>query len=284
MIPLDPPDMQVKDTLTASCVGMQDLKLKARLLTRESDLSAAEQEYTQAAEDNRLFALALVKQEAEEQRPDPDGDELRDLYSAGLVNRKEGRLKYNEIKARAPFGHCLLCGISEISSMDHHLPWKNFPIYAICPANLVPACSKCNQAKGDRIGTSPNERTLHPYYDRPDAEGRYLIADVSAWPVRFHIQPRPEWSAELRQRIEHHFYIFNLLRRFAEFSISTLTSNQWLHQKMFRLGGTQALTAHLREDADQHAKSHGLNAWETALRYGLADSAWYVSQGVHEAP
>ncbi|UUU28476.1 hypothetical protein JIX56_00255 [Streptomyces sp. CA-210063] len=193
---------------------MQDLDLKKRLLVRESDLSAAEKAYTDAAEHNGLYALALAAQAAEKHSPDPDGEQLRSLYSAGLVGRKNGRIKYDELKARAPFGRCLLCGNTEIGSLDHHLPKDSLPLYTICPANLVPACGKCNQAKGDRIGTTPSQRTLHLYYDRPGAAGRYLIADVPGWPVQFRIQPLPGWDAELSQRVAHHFRVFALAQRY----------------------------------------------------------------------
>ncbi|MGW1170599.1 hypothetical protein [Streptomyces sp. NPDC002550] len=276
--------MRVKDTLTASCTGIQDPLLKARLLARESDLTAAEQRYTEAASHNGLYALAVAARATEKLTPDPDGEQLRTLYKTGLVQRKHGRIKYDELKARAPFGRCLLCGNSEIGSLDHHLPKDSLPLYTICPVNLVPACGKCNQAKGDRIGTSANQRTLHPYYDRPGDAGRYLFADVASWPVQFHIQPLPEWDTELTLRVAHHFHTFNLAQRYAEFSISVLTGNQWLHRKIRREGGTSALAGHLREDADQHADTHGPNTWDTALRYGLADSDWYLHHGVNQQP
>lgn len=284
MIPLDPPVMTVEETLTASCRRLRNSVLKIRLLARETDLSAAEKTYIDAAEHNSLYTLATTARKAEQLLPDRDGAHLRTLYSAGLVGRKDGRIKYDELKARAPFGRCLLCGNSEIGSLDHHLPKDTLPLYTICPVNLVPACGKCNQMKGDRIGATAGQRTLHPYYDRPGQTGRYLFADITSWPVQFHIQALPEWDAELRTRVEYHFRTFKLTQRYAEFCISVVTANQWLHQKIRRESGAPALTAHLQEDAEQHAGTHGLNAWDTALRYGLADSAWYLNQGVLESP
>jgi len=284
MIHIGPPDMKVKDILTASCAGMQDLKLKKKLLEREPDLSAAEQAYVQAAECDGLFTLAVDAQVAEKRLPAPQRKELQDLYSAGLVGRKHGRVKYDELQARAPYGHCLLCGNGEVSSLDHHLPKDSLPLYAICPANLVPACGKCNQAKGNRIGTVASQRTLHPYYDSLGEVERYLIADVQGWPVQFRIQPLAEWDSELSQRVMHHFRVFNLEQRFAEFSVSPLASTRLHHQKILRLGGPSNLAAHLQEDAEFHSSTHGLNHWGTALRYGLADSVWYADHGVNDAP
>ncbi|MFB8206648.1 hypothetical protein [Streptomyces sp. NPDC056010] len=284
MIPLDPPAMTVKETLNAACRRLRNSVLKIRLLDRERDLSAAEEIYINAAKHNDLYALAIAAQKAEELLPDRDGAHLRNLYSAGLVGRKHGRLKYDALKARAPFGRCLLCGNSEIGSLDHHLPKDTLPLYTICPVNLVPACGKCNQMKGDRIGATGDQRTLHPYYDRPGQTGRYLFADITSWPVQFRIQALPEWDAELHARVEYHFHTFKLAQRYSEFCISVVTANQWLHQKIRRESGVPALTAHLQEDAEQHASTHGVNAWDTALRYGLADSAWYLHQGVFESP
>ncbi|MGW5354747.1 hypothetical protein ACWERV_30075 [Streptomyces sp. NPDC004031] len=284
MIPLDPPAMTVKETLTAACMKLQNSVLKIRLLARERDLSAAENIYIDAAENNDLYTIATTAQKAERLLPDRDGEHLRTLYSTGLVGRKDGRLKYDELKARAPFGRCLLCGNSEIGSLDHHLPKDSLPLYTICPVNLVPACGKCNVMKGDRIGATAGQRTLHPYYDRPGDNGRFLFADITGWPARFRIHALPDWDAELRARVEYHFHTFKLAQRYAEFCVSVVTGNQWLHQKIRRESGVPALTAHLREDAEQHARTHGLNVWDTALRYGLAESTWYVNQGVLESP
>ncbi|MGW3557970.1 hypothetical protein ACWDNT_11465 [Streptomyces sp. NPDC000963] len=284
MIPLAPPAMTVKDTLAAACDGMRNNVLKLRLKGRELDLSAAETTYISAAENDRLYSFAITAKHTQEQIPDRDGEHLKDLYTAGLVGRKDGRRKYDELKARAPFGRCLLCGNSEIGTLDHHLPKDALPLYAICPVNLVPACGKCNQKKGDRVGATAYQRTLHPYYDRPGLTGRYLFADITSWPVRFRIQALPEWDAELSSRVDYHFRTFQLADRYAEFCVSLITANQWLHQKIRREGDRRTLAAHLQEDADQHAQTHGLNLWDTALRYGLAESSWYLDHGLHETP
>ncbi|MFJ1673293.1 hypothetical protein ACIOK4_44575 [Streptomyces bottropensis] len=283
MIFVDPPFMKVADTLDASVAGLRDSDLKSRLLARKSDLMVAEKAYTDAADDGTLHVLALAEQAAEKQRPDPDGDCMRTLYSEGLVKRSGGRAKYDELLARAPFGRCLLCGNGEVASLDHHLPKDSLPLYTVCPVNLVPACGKCNLAKGNRIGALPGQRTLHPYYDRPGDTGRYLIADVIDWIVQYRIQPLPDWDDELTQRVIHHFRTFNLAQRYAEFAVSPLAACQWLHQRVWLASGRNSLAALLLEDADQHAATHGPNAWDTALRYGLAHSNWYLNGGVNES-
>ncbi|MEB3959638.1 hypothetical protein OKJ48_05145 [Streptomyces kunmingensis] len=78
--------------------------------------------------------------------------------------------------------------------------------------------------------------------------------------------------------------MFNLAQRYAEFCVSEVTGKQWFHQQIRSESVAPNLSPHLREDAEQHARSHGLNAWDTALRYGLAESAWYLNYGVLENP
>jgi hypothetical protein len=274
--------MKVKETLAASCAGIRDAELKVRLLSREADLTAAEEIYAAAGANGGLFALARTAQDTERRDPDIDGNDLRKLYEKGLVRRMDGRIKYDQLKARAPFGRCLLCGNGEVGALDHHLPKDSLPLYTICPENLVPACGTCNLAKGNRIGSSPGKRTLHPYYDRPGAAGRYLVAEVLSQAVQFRIQPLPEWDDELRERVDHHFRTFDLANRYAQFAISPLIAYQWLHQSIWRQGGPKGLAAHLQEAAAQHALTHGLNMWDTALLYGLADSDWYLNGGVNQ--
>lgn len=280
MIPFEPPTIRVWQALAASCAGMQDNDLKARLLAREHDLSTAEKMYIEAAERNTLSTFALDTKAAELKSKDPDGALLKDLYTSGLVGRTKGRAIYDQLKARHPYRRCLLCGHGEITSLDHHLPKASFPLHTVCPVNLVPACSRCNQAKGDRIGNTGGERTLHPYYDRPGSAGRYLFATVDQWPVQFHVRPLPTWSTELTERVEHHFTVFKLTQRYSEFSVPMVAGFRWIHRQIKNKNGAQALTAHLLEDATEHVSTHGLNAWETALRYGLAASSWYLEDGL----
>ena len=80
-------------------------------------------------------------------------------------------------------GACPYCGLPGNVSVDHYLPRlaAGFPHLSVCSANLVPACSACQQAKGSffysRSSIKPVRnlqtrnrpdplRILHPYLDR----------------------------------------------------------------------------------------------------------------------
>lgn len=55
---------------------------------------------------------------------------------------------------------CSMCGISEVTQLDHLYPHSDFKSLSICRLNLVPTCGKCNNL---RRKDSP-ENFIHPYY------------------------------------------------------------------------------------------------------------------------
>ncbi|MCT9811352.1 hypothetical protein N0K08_11950 [Acidovorax sp. Be4] len=68
--------------------------------------------------------------------------------------------------------------------MDHHLPKEVFPQFSLYSLNLVPACHRCNHAKGENYqGGVLGQRGVHPYFD-DFVGGRALTA-------RF----EPPWNA-----------------------------------------------------------------------------------------
>lgn len=43
---------------------------------------------------------------------------------------------------------CPLCGINDVTDIDHYMPRSVFPEYSVHPFNLIPICHECNK-KGD---------------------------------------------------------------------------------------------------------------------------------------
>lgn len=71
----------------------------------------------------------------------------------------------NQLRDESESDPCPMCGSFTTGTLDHFLPKKDFPEFAIFTANLVPAC-KCNTRRGRKIhGTNVGERFLHPYFD-----------------------------------------------------------------------------------------------------------------------
>lgn len=103
---------------------------------------------------------------------------------------------------------CPMCGGENPTTLDHYLMKRQYPEYALLSYNLVPACSSCNQARGERLFDKATQaRVLHPYYDDcmstpliklsfdpggvgPDFQVVYMlpVTDPSFSNVEFHVQ------------------------------------------------------------------------------------------------
>lgn len=63
-------------------------------------------------------------------------------------------------------GACPMCGRDALGTLDHYLPQSNYPDFCFFSRNLVPACNRCNTARGNSVmGANVGQRALHPYFD-----------------------------------------------------------------------------------------------------------------------
>ncbi|MFJ7786680.1 hypothetical protein ACIQY8_29065 [Streptomyces albidoflavus] len=263
---------------------MRDDAEETLLRGRLVDMQSAEGAYRRCAEDGDLYKLlsepALRRHTT--LKPEPDKDALVRIYDQGMVNRKEGRALYDRIKALAPYGDCPLCGIGEVDTLDHYLPKAYFPLCAIMPINLVPACMHCNHDKGPAVPDSPVTQPLHPYFDQL-GQGRWLVAEIlptTPVAVRFGVQPLPEWSDVLTARVKRHFTAYNLDMRYRLKAAGHLAGRRHRHRQLLNIDA-ELLRETLCEEAESWTQSNP-NAWETALYFALAGSDWYLTKGLDE--
>ena len=277
------PAIDATDTLKACTWRMREQERRALLLGAAAQLTAAESQYTKAAELGTLHSLRNLE--------DRDKDsQLRDAflhaYEDGLVASKAGRLLYDLLRAAAPDARCPLCGHGEVDTLDHHLPKSIYPLLAIVPLNLVPACSRCNHDKGSDKATSPFDQPLHPYFDDLGTD-RWLHVTVypatttSRGTLKYALRSPATWDATLVARAELHFAAFRLAERYSVLAARATSGIRTMMCRLLAQAGPQAVRAHLVETADSYAQA-GPNTWETALYYGLAESAWYTGGGMKE--
>lgn len=76
---------------------------------------------------------------------------------------------------------CPSCGGSRPGELDHHLPKKRYPEYAVLPMNLIACCGECNKRKSQTVGAGPEEAYLHPYFDK--------VPPVAFMQVALDVQP-----------------------------------------------------------------------------------------------
>jgi hypothetical protein len=74
---------------------------------------------------------------------------------------------------------CPMCGSLHRGTLDHLLPKNTYGEFSVFSKNLVPAC-KCNSKRKETLkGLLPNQRILHPYFDKCLA-GRLVSAKFEA--------------------------------------------------------------------------------------------------------
>ena len=87
--------------------------------------------------------------------------ELQHLYKKPVAALGFIKTLRNSLK-----GACPVCGRDSLGTLDHYLPKADYSEFSFFSRNLVPACDRCTNARGnDVMGPHPGQRPLHPYYD-----------------------------------------------------------------------------------------------------------------------
>ncbi|MFJ4781298.1 HNH endonuclease [Streptomyces sp. NPDC088762] len=269
----DAPTFTVKDAVAACNAGCTDQQDVEDLAGRLTDLVNVEASYIGAAKSNVLLALL---HRFKGQQADPDEDLLLRAYKSGLVGRVDGRMIYDAIKASAVQGRCPLCGLGEIGTLDHHAPKNLFPLLAITPSNLVPACGICNQRKSGSLPEPDGVEDFHPYFDVLEP-GRWLYAEVTDGVAEFTANPPAHWTARAQQRIRHHFDRYDLATRYKTYAVGLIEDRKATDRRLRELDH-EVLREELREVARSH-QANDPNSWSTALLHALAASDWYITSG-----
>ncbi|MFJ3815264.1 HNH endonuclease [Streptomyces sp. NPDC090056] len=241
-------------------------------------MEIAEMLYIAAGRDGSLHSLS-----GELPAEDGDGEYLLYAYDGGLVASLAGRDIYDQILAGAPYERCPMCGRGIATTLDHQLPKSEYPILAITPANLVPACSACNQKKSSKDPADASEMLLHPYFDSLGSS-RWLgarIHEESPARAEYFVEPADDWSTEFSERVARHFAFFGLSRQYAIAAAGKLAADRRQHAGLLERAGPDELRLHLKESAEGFWSVAG-NTWEGALCNALAENTWYVNGGMNE--
>jgi hypothetical protein len=264
------------DTFT-TCISNAKEPLKSRLSKMTQPVANASLAFETAAKQQILHTIPRPPLAS----TGPTKAELEDVYSQRLV-RKEGpgRHIYDEIIAAPAHGRCPLCGQRQVSTLDHHLPKAHYPLLAVVPLNLVPACSDCNKAKHDKIPKTAADVSLHPYFDDVDSV-RWLRADlVQTRPsaLRFRIDVPSAWSPTLAQRARNHFRILGLQRLYAAEAAEELLNIRHQLAELQTTVGNTGVKAELQARALSCASVRP-NSWRTATYEAWASNDWFCQGG-----
>lgn len=269
-----PPTLDASDVFTTCISRVRDTVLKARLTAIITDVAVASDDYVDKARSNRLHEVA---------RHSTVGGvttaELEKVYTQRMAGKNApGRAIYDRIFNAS--AKCLLCTQRKVDTLDHHLPKAHYPVLAVTPANLIPACASCNKAKLASFPASADEAALHPYFDSIEG-ARWLYGRVvrgTPAVVQFRIDPPAHWTPQLVNRVRLHFEGLNLGDLYSAEAADELLSIRHQLQGIYQQEGLQGVREELLARYES-ARAAQLNGWRTVTFESFALSDWFCNGG-----
>ena len=180
---------------------------------------------------------------------------------------------------------CGLCGLSEISELDHYLPKEQYPEFSILSRNLVPVCATCNRKKSNKIlidGTNIR-RFLHLYFDVIPVE-RFLharlVLDHERVIVRFELKRPRGVGMPMYRLLESHINDLDLINRYLKMALAHMAESRRSYRRWFEVDQTgQVLASELAKTSTDYAAVLGKNHWLSVLNRALSKNADFCNSG-----
>ncbi|MFJ4793319.1 HNH endonuclease [Kitasatospora purpeofusca] len=285
MLPLSKPQMDAA-TVFNTCSSTARRKADQEILKNLTpDVADAVAQYETAAADQALHSLQHLQHRPGGPPPgtssqlSPTNKLLVNGYASRMVPAGSiGHSYYEKLRASAPDGRCSLCGHGTAQTLDHQLPKAIYPLLAVAPSNLAPACRDCNTNKRDKAPLNALQQTLNPYFDHEAQQYTWVAARIIGPPVAviFHALPPPEMPPLLASRARYHFAELHLATLYASQAASPIRVESRNLQKR-RLTPSQ-VRDHLTTQAESWT-AENRNGWQAALYTALAANDWYTTEG-----
>ncbi len=243
--------------------------LERRRLLQGLRASVLERYVAYARTAPRLERLPRVTFSAEQ------AEVLQHCYDTGTAPLDELKADIQQHQARVWQSLCAYCGIDSVGTFEHYLPKSEFPEYAVCAANLLPSCDRCNNNKGAQWLEGSRRKALHLYYDAIPEEARWLFARVTLRQgllvAHFTLKQPPGMETALFQLIEAHYGTLDLLERFKRRAADFFSEKR---SEALAYGvEPRALGTLYARQALLLARDFGRNHWKVAALEGMAASA-----------
>lgn len=229
------------------------------------DLCAEQGDWVNIVKENTVNGVITVK-------------EMVNLYKDKFAKHMpEREIYYDRIMSIAKNGKCPICGIGQVSTLDHYLAKTLYPTYTVTPCNLVPICKDCNFNKLDFELSTNNDALLHPYYDDID-DIEWLCASVIRYDesivANYFINPSIEKN--LYSRLTKHFETYRLGQAYAVQASTEIAENIILWRNKYKELGKDAFVIFLNECL-QSKEYYMKNTWNTALLRALINNVDILS-------
>lgn len=202
-------------------------------------------------------------------------DDMCDVYDSKFVKAEKIKNKYyDHLMSLAKSGKCPICGIGQVSTLDHYLAKTIYPTYAVTPCNLVPVCKDCNFAKHDSA-LDPTCAPLHAYYDEVDSDvwlKASLIKSAGGIVAEFSVcDSLQEHAPDLFRRLKKHMELYELNKAYAIQATTEIAENILFWSEKFKEWGKESFQEYLT-DVLTSKEAYQRNTWNTALLRALIEN------------
>ena len=278
MPPISPVATDAVTAFNKCLSGLSDVKdadLKRRMCTSITALQSAESSYRAVAGTCSFFQLP-----SSDHMEDVSADEMSALYEKQMSAEKgKARDIYNAIRAISD--KCPFCGCQFTRTVDHYLPKKKYPAFAVNPINLIPACRDCNTHKGTHWPLTAEEQLIHPYFD-DFSTFRWLYAAIKTptMPiVEYSVHVPSGQPASVGKRLKKHFDKLKLGELYSLYAATEVCDISGRLDQLYITGGEVDVASHLSGAANS-CLAILKNSWKSALYVALAnDSSLITTQG-----
>lgn len=261
------------EVFDAAVQSTRSAPLRKRLAAERARVLSSSDDYEKAAQIGSLTQLKASDFSSARVR----NTEMVDLYKR-LRDNEIPREYYLQLLRQNKHDLCAYCSAREARTLDHYLGKASFGVFAVLPANLVPACDPCNQERASREKkTKSTANTLHPYYDDV-SEIRWLrarIIDRNGPVARLYADTAAIPTPYLRARAAEHLSALKLKTYFKAKSAQAIAGLDDILPQIRARDGVSAVVEALRTRATERAVGRE-NCWERALFEALAEDTWYL--------
>lgn len=257
------PEKKPEDIFEYCVKGYIDVDKQKRLLACKHLVELDSENYRELVP-NRINKLSLSALP-----PNVSPKEMKAVYDEKFARAKStGRPYYDAIMAQAELGICPICGVRQVSTLDHYLPKAKVPTLSVTPCNLIPSCRDCNMEKKTDMDLTPDATPVHLYYDRLPDEPWLHVHIGEQLEITYFILCPESWDNILRRRVEKHLDTYHLHGLYSAHAATELEDKRVRWKELIDLGVEQGVVDDIRGMRNS-AEANDLNSWKSALYRGL---------------
>ena len=208
------------------------------------------------------------------------GDKMKGFYHEQLVGQAGiCRDEYSKLLASAPRKKCPMCSGSTATCLDHHAPKQTYYYFAISPKNLVPICTRCNEAKKNTMPNRLDKQFIHPYNDDFSKISWFEMEFTCKDPIEiiYRCKSNDNLSPEIQAKLKSHF---TRLKLDELYGASAITIIEDIIDTFFPYLETKDLD-YVEKDIFTcfNLVKRRPDSWEYALYSKLLSERWFIEGG-----